>query len=115
MIKTIVGGGGMITVYQSNHTPYISPGAQSAGLVRWNTNNSVLEVYDGVAWRDITTTVTVDISPQYEAVIKWAKDEMIRQQRITELAKKYPLIGELRDKLEVMTSLLTEENNEPSA
>lgn len=115
MIKTIVGGGGMITVTQNNYTPYISPGAQSAGLVRWSTNNSVLEVYDGVAWRDITTTVTIDISPQYEAVIRWAGEEMARQRRIAELAKKYPLVGELRDKLEVMTSLLSEENNESAA
>lgn len=112
MIKTIVGGGGMITVTQSNHAPYISPGAQSAGLVRWNTNNSVLEVYDGLAWRDITTTVTVDIVHEYESVLKWAKEEMIRQQRIKELAKKHEIIADLQDKLDVMVALLQEENKQ---
>ena len=109
MIKLLIGGGDFITVTQNSSVPYFSPGAQSAGIVRFNINSNTLEAYDGNSWRDITTSVTISINHEYEKVLKWAKEEMIRQQRIKELAKKHEIIADLQDKLDVMVSLLQEE------
>ena len=37
----------------STHTPYISPGAQSAGMLRYNTGTHKTEVYDGNGWQQL--------------------------------------------------------------
>jgi hypothetical protein len=70
-------------------TPYVSPGAQSAGMMRWNTNNNVQEIYDGNAWRELRgSTATVDLSPITIQILNWAEQKMLREQELVELAQR---------------------------
>ena len=50
MIKSITGGSGITVMGGMPTTTYISPGAQSAGMLRYSPNSGNIEVYDGIAW-----------------------------------------------------------------
>jgi hypothetical protein len=57
MIKNITSNGTYIQVHHGYHNiPPMSPGAQSAGLLRYNGNNQCVEVYNGMAWYPIDDT-----------------------------------------------------------
>lgn len=78
---------------------YISPGAQSAGMVRYNTSSNFLEVYDGVAWRQLGHTVTMALGTEAEAAIDWAVKKMQEEKLFLELAEKFPAVAEARNKM----------------
>jgi hypothetical protein len=69
--------------------PYISPGAQSAGMLRWNTNSNVIEVYNGNSWTELTSGyINVGLSGNTETILRWAEQKMIRERELVELAEK---------------------------
>ena len=83
---TIVSGG-------SPSNPYISPGSQGAGMVRWNTNMNQLEVNDGVSWREITEQFTsVGLTPEAESLLDWARQKRAEEQEIKALAATHPAV-----------------------
>jgi hypothetical protein len=108
MIKNILGKNNVMVSYQSN-TPYISPGAQGAGMVRYNTNTNEMEVYDGVVWKSICTSVEVGLSGETEMLLQWAREKMLEDQRIEELCKKHPGLAKARDNYEMFKKLVDTE------
>jgi hypothetical protein len=108
MIKNILGKNNVIVNYQSN-TPYISPGAQGAGMVRYNTNTNEMEVYDGVVWKSISTSVEVGLSGETEMLLQWAREKMLEDQRVEELCKKHPGLAKARDNYEMFKRLVDTE------
>lgn len=94
-------------IYGSKHTevtgivssPYISPGAQGAGMVRYNTNTQHLEVYDGLSWLSLDRTATVSLKPEANAAIDWALKKMQEEELYRELAEKYPAVADARAKV----------------
>ena len=77
MIKGITSSSPFLVVSNgSPMNPYISPGAQSAGMMRYNTNSSNIEVYDGVAWKQMDGSyTTVDLSPEAQDLLQWARTQ----------------------------------------
>jgi len=68
--------------------PYISPGSQSAGMLRWNTNMNVIEVYNGNSWTELTSGfVNVGLSGNAESILRWAEHKMIRERELEKLAE----------------------------
>lgn len=91
--------------------PYISPGAVSAGMVRYHNNE--LEVYDGISWLKLTGSVTtVGLSGEAEAAITWASQQRQEQARLTELMAKHPGLRAAYEQFEIMKILVTEEHKE---
>jgi len=89
MIKGINQQGRYITVTGGMpNQPYISPGAQSAGMIRYNTNMHCVEVYDGNGWQMIGNNyASVGLSPEAENILDWAAEQRNRYQTIERLAK----------------------------
>jgi hypothetical protein len=81
MIKGINSSGRYITVSGgSSATPYISPGAAGAGMVRFNPNMNQLEVNDGNSWIRIDTSyATVELNQEAESLLDWARRERNKQ------------------------------------
>lgn len=50
------------------------------GNVRFNTVNQNLEVYDGNSWQQLNMSyATVDLSPEAQQLLEWARRERLRQ------------------------------------
>jgi len=94
MIRNITSMGRYVQVAggQSN-VPYISPGSQSAGMMRYNTSSQNVEVYDGSTWKQLDNGyVQVGLNGEAESLLDWARSERDRQAKREELIKKNPAL-----------------------
>lgn len=105
MIKHITGTNG-VKVNGYVEQPYISPGAQSAGMVRYNTNMNQLEAYDGIAWKSLSGNFEIELSPDVWSVVNWAKQKMEEEKRLDGLCEKYPGLRNARDNYETFKRLV---------
>lgn len=90
--------------------PYFSPGGQGAGQLRFNTITSILEVWDGATWRELSNNyVSVGLTSDAESLLDWARehrDKIMEQER---LMASHPGIKDLKEKLDMMIELVREE------
>jgi hypothetical protein len=95
MIKGIAHTGQYLQVTGgSPMNPYIPPGGQSAGIVRYNTNMNVMEVYDGQNWREISNSyANVSLTGEAEALLDWARRKRNEEAELEALAKEHPAIN----------------------
>ena len=110
MIRTLNGGPGLAVANGSTSYPYINMNNASAGMVRYNGSSQNFEVYDGSSWVSMygtATTVTLDYDVQN--ILNWARDKMLEDQRLKELAQKHPGIRDLQEKLDVMIALVQQQ------
>ena len=113
MIKSISTDGPYIQVQQSYHgVPPISPGAQSAGLLRYNPNTNNIEVYNGMAWFGIDTTASINLSSSAKETLTWAHNKMQEENRLKDLMARHPGLKDLHDKFEIMKVLCIEEEKQ---
>ena len=93
MIKSIQGGRYVQVVGGVSPVPYISPGSQSAGMMRYNTNSQNIEVYDGVGWQAFPNDyVTVSLNGDAETLLDWARQERDRQAKRDQMIKDNPAL-----------------------
>jgi hypothetical protein len=97
-----------ISVYGPSQSPYISPGAMSAGMVRYNNGSASLEVYDGNSWMVFSASADVGLSPEAQAVMAWAYKKMKEDEQLELLMAKHPGLKDLHDKFELMKALVAE-------
>lgn len=98
MIKSIQGGRYVQVVGGVSPVPYISPGSQSAGMMRYNTNSQNIEVYDGVGWQAFPNDyVTVALNADAESLLDWARQERDRQYQREQLIKDKPHLQKALD------------------
>jgi hypothetical protein len=102
MIKGISQAGRYITVTGgSPSNPYIPPGSQSAGMVRFNTNMNIMEVYDGSTWKDFGSSYSsIGLTPEAESLLDWARKKRDEEFQMQSLAKDHPAIQIALDNLE---------------
>lgn len=93
MIKNIAGST-YITVNGSTPSmPYISPGANGAGMVRYNGNMQQLEINDGNSWLSIGMSYpTIELSRNAVEVLEWASLERTKQRLIEERIDQNPAL-----------------------
>lgn len=84
MITNIVSLSPLISV-NSPAARYVNNGPM-AGQMRWNTFLQCAEVSDGSNWQQIGGVATVSVSAEFETIMAWAKEEMIKNLRIKRLA-----------------------------
>ena len=110
MIKNIYSRTDHIQIGQGySNVPPMSPGAQSAGMLRWNTSSNSIEVYNGVAWFSVDTTTDVFLSPMAQQAMDWSIKKMEEDLRLQSLMARHPGLKELNDKFEMMKILCQEE------
>lgn len=89
--------------------PPMSPGAQSAGMLRWNTSSNSIEVYNGVAWFSVDTTTDIFLSPVAQQALDWSIKKMEEDSRLQSLMARHPGLKDINDKFEMMKILCQEE------
>lgn len=114
MIKGINTSGRYITVSGGiSANPYISPGSVGAGMMRWNTNTNCIEVSDGNMWKTIDMGYpTVELTPDTESLLEWARLERtkqrVREERIQKnpaLQKAYEALKRAEENFELLDSI----------
>lgn len=95
MIKTIVSNSPSLVVNASSIVgPYISPGAVGAGMMRWNGNTGSVEVNDGNSWLTLAQgSASVQLTPEAEETLRWARELKQKQQRRDELVAQNPALA----------------------
>ena len=113
MITNISGGFGVVV--QGGHTNPVylnpsQPGSPSSGECRYNNNQ--VEVYDGYAWRPISSSHTsISLDSNMIEVIEWARKKMAEERKLEELAKQYPILEDAMRDLEVIKVLVSGKRN----
>lgn len=94
MIKSIAPSGKYVQVSGGlSPVPYINSGAQSAGMMRYNTSSQCVEVYDGAGWQQLGGGyVQVGLNPDAEALLDWARQERDRHWQREQLINKNPAL-----------------------
>lgn len=119
MIKSIMPTGRYIQVSgNQGNMPYISPGSQSAGMMRVNTSSQNVEVYDGSSWREIGSGyVNVGLSGEAEALLDWARQERDRMSKRDQmiknnpaLQKAYEAIKKAEDNFDILSKFVENDN-----
>jgi hypothetical protein len=101
MIKGIAHTGRYLQVTGGNPiNPYIPPGSQSAGMMRYNTNMNNVEVYDGQSWKELSNSyASVSLTGEAEALLDWARKKRDEEMQFEVLAKEHPAINLALDNL----------------
>ena len=95
-------------------TPYISPGAEGAGQMRYNTRSNNMEVWDGVTWKELSMAYTsVDLNYEAQELLKWAREtrnkELAREARIRSnpaLRKAYEAIQRAEENFDILDKII---------
>jgi hypothetical protein len=118
MIKNITAGPG-ITVNQSYsswpsfyNTP-ASTGNSLVGQMRYNGSSQNMEVYDGHVWLVMTSSYpTIELTPEIQSVLNWARMKMAEEAQIKELTAKHPTVADAlaafekaREQLDIVATL----------
>jgi hypothetical protein len=100
MIKGLTHSGRYLQVTGgSPMNPYIPPGGQSAGMLRYNTNMNMVEVYDGQAWKEVSSYANVALTMEADALLDWARKKRDEEVQLEALAKEHPAINIALDNL----------------
>ena len=117
MIKSIVSQSPWVTVNTYNNTPYMPGSAQSAGMVRYNTNMQRLEVYDGNIWLELGGGASIETSAETNAILNWGREKMEEERNWREMAERNPTIRDAYEKfkqaeeqLKIVQALVKEDN-----
>lgn len=88
MIKNITTSSRYLNVQGgSSPSTYISPGSLSAGSLRYNPNNSAVEVYDGNSWKEMGMSyASVNLSSEAESLLDWARQRRNEEMEYERLA-----------------------------
>jgi hypothetical protein len=93
MIRNITGGVGIQVSGSVYNAPYIDTTRASAGLVRYQNGN--FEVFDGSSWLPLQSSYPqIELDGVTVEVVQWAKQKMIEEKRILELAKTHPTVAD---------------------
>ena len=120
MIKGINSSGRYITVSGGTASnPYISPGSVGAGMMRYNPNMNCIEVNDGNSWQQLGMSyATVELNPDTEALLEWARLERTKQRILAErieqtpaLKKAYEAVVRAQENFDILDKIVGEAAN----
>ena len=91
--------------------PYINTTQPMSGMIRMNASMNRMEVYDGQNWIQFGSDVNVDLSESVKQTLNWAREKMLEEQKIKDLMSKHPGLKEAYERLEIMKSLVLEDES----
>ena len=118
MIKGINSSGRYLTVSGGHpSTTYISPGSVGSGMLRYNGNMNCIEVNDGNMWKQLETGhATVELNPETESLLEWARLERtkqrLREERIEQnpaLKKAYEAVVRAQENFDILDKIAGDE------
>lgn len=72
-----------------------STGNSLIGQVRYNGSSQCMEVYDGNTWLTMPPSYpTVELTPDVQSVVNWARSKMAEEAHIRELAARHPSVAD---------------------
>ena len=108
MIRNISGGQHVNVMGGSTSYPYVNMSNPSAGMVRYNGNNSNLEVYDGSSWMIISSNSTsIDLSGDAKELLEWARAKRAEEDYLNREAENNPTIKDLVNQRKVIDDKIT--------
>ena len=110
MIRSVSSDSRWIRVNASPPSPYVGS-QQSAGLLRYNTQNNRMEVYDGTNWLDFGGHVEIGLDRQAEEIMSWARNKMQEDQELERLCKEHPALQEAYDRLQILKALVKKDQS----
>lgn len=107
MINNLSSGFGISITGDSSMRPYISPGGQSAGMVRYNTNTNNLEVYDGLSWQSLTSSgfTYIGLNQESQDAIQWVWKKMQEERELQKLIDNHIGLRDAYEKFKIMEAL----------
>jgi hypothetical protein len=112
MIKGIMGSGSVVVSGGSSSYPYIPMNSNNPiqGMLR--LQNQDMQVFDGSSWVTLSTSyASVELTPEVQSIIDWARKKKAEEQQLDELCKKYPGLGKVRSNFETFKRLVEAEEN----
>ena len=112
MIKGITGGRYLNVINGNPATTYIGNYSSQPGIgnMRYNPNSQNIEVYDGNSWQIMSTSyATVELAHEAQDLLDWAREKRSEELALKELMEKHPAVHDLKQKLDVMVALVTEQ------
>lgn len=86
-------GQGINVVGSSYNTPYIDMSRPSSGMVRYNGSSNNLEIYDGSAWIQMSSSFpTIELSYEVQQLLEWARQKRDNELRLKELSVDSPAL-----------------------
>ena len=112
MIKTVFSNSGAVVGQVTGSAlPYFAhPSPAPAGQVRYNGSSQWLEVYDGSDWRPINQGIGLDLSPEVQEILQWAKQRRAEEEELDRLCRDHPGVQAAREQLEIMRRLVKKES-----
>ena len=105
MIKGVSGSNGITINGGCASWPhfYNNPSSSNTlvGQVRYNGSSQNFEVYDGNNWLMLQSSYpTVELSPDVQVILTWARAKMANEARLEALAAKHPTVKDAVDALQ---------------
>lgn len=112
MIKSVFSNSGTVAGHVTGSVlPYFAhPSGPPAGMVRYNGSSQWLEVYDGVAWHPINQSLSMDLAPEVQEILKWARQRRAEEEELDWLCRDHPGVQAAREQLEIMRRLVKSES-----
>ncbi len=104
MIKGIASNGKYLNIHGGyGGSTYISNSSDlGVGNTRYNTALQRLEIYDGNKYIELSMpTVSVNLSPEAELLLDWAREKRNEELELERLALTNPAIKDLSDKVKL--------------
>jgi hypothetical protein len=89
------------------------PGSMSARIVRYNSSNSGLEVYDGNVWLSLNGHANIGLTTEAQATLEWAYKKMKEDEELEALMAKHPGLKDLHEKFMLMKALVAQYHKNP--
>jgi len=109
MIRTISSDSRWLRVNASPANPYVAS-QQSAGMLRYNTQSTRIEVYNGVSWLEFGGHAEVGLDREAEEIMSWAQEKMREDREFEELCRQHPGLQEAYERLQIMKTLAKKEH-----
>lgn len=110
-MKSIMAGPGLVVSNNYTSEPSIS------GLMTWDNNSKCVRItevnspnsYNNTPQQLIMTMPTIQLAPEVEAVLNWARTKMYEDQKVQALVAKHPGLKDTKEKYEIMLALVQQE------
>lgn len=111
-VETITSLDNNLFISSSSYTPSYYPDDNNLhdGSVR--TNRGGLEYYDSKSrcWFPLPgADVKVELGPQIEMVLQWAYKKMDEEEKLKQLAEKYPALKQAKENYDIVKALVQNE------
>lgn len=95
-----------IRVTPQNGIGWMDMSRVSAGMVRYNSSSSCLEVYDGSTWHLLNQSYALDLEPDVIDAMNWVRIQMLKEQQLQQLMEQHPGLQDLHDRFQIMLKLV---------